>query len=393
VSKHDQPVTATVIRWAAEESGYGYDELDAAIGVEPGTVRLWAKGDDQPNWTQLQNLARVLKRPVATFYLPEPPESDLPQLQFRAPPKADRKKLNPKELRYVREARRIQRVLSWLNSEDAAPQPLPKYSASQSPESVARHVRTLLDVPVDRQSSWASPSVAFDKWREVLERIGVYVFMFSLGADSSKGFSIWDDSAPVVAANTHWNDASRVFTVFHEVGHLLTRTSSVCLDPARQMRITHGDAQERWCERFAAHVLIPLPALHSFLSNRINWSPGKKIKTINEAILIARHFNVSLRSSVLRLIESGISEWSLYGAIPPVADDKSGGGGRGRARLVMREDAFGSRTTNTFLKGIQRDLITPYDAMSYLKVSDRDLAIWEEKASGPGPVTDQGTTA
>src|SRR4051812_2407266 len=97
------------------ESGFAYEELDSEIGAQPGTVRLWAKGDDQPTWTELQHLARVLKRPVATFFLPEQPESDLPSLQFRAPPKADRKKANPKELRFVREARRVQRVLSWLN--------------------------------------------------------------------------------------------------------------------------------------------------------------------------------------------------------------------------------------------------------------------------------------
>src|SRR3954462_15300237 len=118
VSVHDQPVTASVIRWAITESGYTVDELDERLDVAAGTVRFWAKGDDQPNWTQLQALARILKRPVATFYLPEPPESDVPQLQFRAPPKADRRKASPRELRFVREARRVQRVLSWLNAQD-----------------------------------------------------------------------------------------------------------------------------------------------------------------------------------------------------------------------------------------------------------------------------------
>src|SRR5436309_3251283 len=105
----EQPVTSSVIRWAINESGYTPEELDSKIEEGLGTVRTWARGDERPNWTQVQKLASALKRPVAIFYLPEPPAPDTLSVSFRAPPKALRKKPNPVELRYVREARRLQR--------------------------------------------------------------------------------------------------------------------------------------------------------------------------------------------------------------------------------------------------------------------------------------------
>src|SRR4051812_50149143 len=92
VSVHDQPVTASVIRWAITESGYTVDDLDERLHVAAGTARLWGEGDGQPHWNPLQALVRVFKRPDAMFFLPGPPEAGNPPLQIRGPPRATPKK-------------------------------------------------------------------------------------------------------------------------------------------------------------------------------------------------------------------------------------------------------------------------------------------------------------
>lgn len=383
MTRAEQPVTPSVVRWAISESGYTPDELDNEIGLPAGTVREWARGDDRPSWTQLQDLAGVLKRPIATFFLPEPPVASAPVPSFRTSANSKRKKASPVELRAVREARRLQRVLSWLNEQiDDRRIDLPKRHISKSPENVAAEIRTHLNISADSQNSWANPSIAFDRWRESLERIGVHVFLLPLGGASCKGFSLWDDYAPVVAANTHWNESARIFTLFHELGHLVTRTDSVCLESLHDLHFVRGDAQERWCEEFAASVLLPREALTSFLQRKLRWTAGMKVTSLDAVKTIARHFNVSIRAAAVRLIKLDAAEQKLYSSIPPVSEAKpKGGGGLGRARHQVREDAYGYRTTKVFLGGIEKDLITPYDTMTYLRISDRDLAAWEERRS------------
>ena len=67
---------------------------------------------------------------------------------------------------------------------------------------------------------------------------------------------MWDAIAPALIVNSAWNVEARIFTTFHEVGHLVMRTSSACIgyvgvreDPQRSI--------ERWCDRFAASLLMP----------------------------------------------------------------------------------------------------------------------------------------
>jgi Zn-dependent peptidase ImmA (M78 family) len=218
------------------------------------------------------------------------------------------------------------------------------------------------------QKRWATATIAFDEWRSALERAGHLVFLFSLGKDSCRGFSLWDDFAPVVAVNTAWNEPARIFTLFHEMGHLITRTSSACVESVRTSSKT--DPVERWCERFAAHVLMPTRDLEAALQ-RYGWSANAHITDLSVASRVASRYKVSLRAAVIRLIELRAATWSLYDAIPPISDDKrNGGGGGGRNRTQIREDQFGERATSILVNAVERELLDRSQAVEFLDIPD-----------------------
>jgi transcriptional regulator with XRE-family HTH domain len=221
------PVTPSVLHWAIEQSGYELDQLAAALAVSPDDIREWLSGESLPNLSQARKLANKLHRSLATFLLPNPPKSQPLAVEFRHSLEVHRE-LNPSERRYLRRAKRFQETLSWLSRELKLQQPV-IFSASASlatePGPIALFVRGLLLVSTKDQKSWTSRSDAFDQWRRALEKLGVVVFLFPLGKDSCTGFSLWDDFAPVVAVNTAWNESARIFTLFHELAHLITRTS------------------------------------------------------------------------------------------------------------------------------------------------------------------------
>ena len=362
------PITPSVLDWAIAESGYSLKELAAEIGVSIETFEQWKSGNPKPTLTQARKLAAKLHRPLASFLLPSPPPSRPLPVEFRKPI-GQQRELNPNERRHVRRAARLQEILSWVATElGMTLSKTPSASLSESPVSVAKRARDLLHISNASQMAWPSSSSAFDNWRAALESTGHIVFLFSLGKDSCRGFSIWDDYAPVVAINTAWSEEARIFTLFHEFGHLITRTSSACIESIRTSANT--DPVERWCERFAAALLMPASAINASLVE-YGWQPGDSITSLSLASRVARHFRVSLRAAVIRLIELGAASWNLYDEIPPISDKKrEGGGGGGRKRAQIREDEFGGRATSLLVRAVEKDVLSRSQAIDFLDIPD-----------------------
>jgi len=375
------PITPEVLDWAIQESGYGLAKVSEYLRVSEAEVRGWLSGGGQPKLTQFRKLAAFLKRPEAVFFLPSPPRAPRVEVEFRHPPGVKDRSPNPKERLRIREAARLQRGLAWalreLGKEGAR---LPKASASSAAEQVAARARELLGISVDKQLAWKSAYQALGAWRSALEDSGVTVLLLPMGKDAARGFSLWDERVPLVAANTHWNAQARAFTLFHEYGHLLTRTSSLCA-AARPGSWDDGDRVERWCEEFAAAFLLPWSTVESLLKAR-GWRPGQRITELDPASWLSRKLHASLRATVLRLIGRRVADWSLYRKIPPVSDQKpeGGGGGEGRHRPDIRIDEYGLRTARIFLEGMQRDVLTRDDVLSYLDVADTDVPVLQELA-------------
>ena len=362
------PITPSVLEWVISESGYTIAEVSAAINVSVETFEKWRSEAEKPSLTQIKKLAGKLHRPLATFLLPGPPPRRPPPVEFRHPVGVKRV-LNPDERRHIRRAGRLQEVVSWISRELGANQPrTPSASIDEDPALPAKRVRDVLGDSGQVETQWPSAAVAFDYWRSVLEHAGHIVLLFPLGKDSCRGFSIWDDNAPVVAINTAWSEEARIFTLFHEVGHLITRTGSACIEAVRTNART--DSIERWCERFAAEVLMPTDLVEASL-REYGWQSGKEIGDLALGRRIARRHKVSLRAAVLRLIEMGAANWSLYDKIPLSADTKSpGGGGGGRNRTQIREDQFGGRITSLLVRAVEKDVLSRSQAVDFLDIPD-----------------------
>jgi Zn-dependent peptidase ImmA (M78 family) len=171
--------------------------------------------------------------------------------------------------------------------------------------------------------------------------------------------------------NTAWNTEARIFSLLHEYGHLLTRTDSACIEDGFAQASVREEDVERWCERFSVAVLMPKSTLEHLL--RAESRAGMSQLAI--ASFVAKRFKVSLRAAAIRLIEVNSATWDLYRQIPAKSDKKLvGTGGKGRNRLQVREDQFGHRTTQLFLRAVEKDVLTRTDVLGVLNIADSDLA-------------------
>ena len=259
------PITGSMLRWAIDQSGLSNSEFAQKVGAEPDKVQAWITGQAQPTKTQFNKIVSTLKRPSAAFFLPEPPQHlNLPPPLRRSVGARDRA-LNAQELREIRWARRLQQLVAHLREEDSVDlPPLPQFAPSDSSVRAARVLRKRLDVPLDRQAQWPNPGAAFNGWREAAEATGVIVLQLRLGPGAIRGFALWNDAAPLVAVNTTFIPQARAFTLFHEIGHLLLRQDAASDEHiGRDASLATGYMVERWCERMAAAVLLPAPAVRA----------------------------------------------------------------------------------------------------------------------------------
>jgi len=364
-------ITGSVLRWAREASGFSEDELARKLGVSSEQVRAWEENRESPNRTEFAALVRLLRRPSSVFFLPEPPKVAAVQAQFRRRAGTYAERTNREEAHWIRVAARLQEVASWAISElQLESAHLPKVSASADPDVTGSKERLRFDVPIGDQISWATPEAAFRQWRLAVESKGIIVLLLRLGKESCRGFSLSDVHAPLIAINSAYNAAARIFTLFHEYGHLLTGTSSIC--PAWIDEV--AEDVERWHERFSAAFLLPA---EDFLEAANKARQRRELADLELVRYLAGRFNVSLRAVAVRLIELGAADRALYELVAEratVADfSKAGRGGKGLKKVERRFQEFGYLLPRLLLSAKEREVLRLHEILDFLDVGAGDL--------------------
>lgn len=261
-----------------------------SVKATESMIQSWIDGESTPSRGQLTKLARVLRRPPAVFYRTEPPQSDSKLLQLRTGRGAKNRSLTPDERFQVREARRRQRWISELLS-DELPVDIPSFDGGVSATTAAARLRQWCEMDVEQMERWSSDHDGYLAWKRALESHGVLVMELQLGRDGMRGFSLADPYAPAVAVNTIENAAGRSFTLWHEAAHLTRSDTSSCL----VLNELTADESERWCDQVASEVLLPKEMLARFCS------ACPTVEGIALVRTVAERFRTSLRATAVAL--------------------------------------------------------------------------------------------
>ena len=315
------PVNPDMLRWARETGGFDIDAVVAKLKrkrITSETVASWEQGAASPTYVQLERLAyEIYKRPLALFFFPEPPEEETPKESFRTLPQEEVDLLEPRLLYLVRQARVMQENLRELfdGVNPSKKQVCSDITIRRSGvvSDVARAVREYLGVGLNEQYALTTNDNALKYWRDVLERHGVFVFKDAFKDDECSGFCLYDDVFPVIYINNSHAKIRQIFTLFHELAHLLFKTGGIDLrhDYVRKMK---GDNKrvEVFCNKFAGEFLVPTKDI----------TPQIRNHTIDDNLLIrlAKKYCVS-REVILRkcrdlnritntFYEAKVNEWN-----------------------------------------------------------------------------------
>ena len=105
-----------------------------------------------------------------------------------------------------------------------------------SPDRWPARVREYLGVTLAQQTAWRDADEALKEWRRALHRVGIFVFKDAFREESFSGFSLYDDVFPIIYVNNSVPETRQIFTLFHELGHLLFHTSGI--DPRNDESIS-----------------------------------------------------------------------------------------------------------------------------------------------------------
>lgn len=277
---------------------------------------------------------------------------------------------SPTERLAIRDSSRVRRFVGDLwNELGRSAKDIPAASTNENPEDVADRLRAdYFGIPVEEQMSWSSPAQAFRQWRTLIERMDILVFLYSLGEHSARGFSFVTESPPVIGVSTTWHASVRVYTLFHELGHILIRTNSSCIEEwgSRPTK----DPIERWCETFAASFLMPRKEIQELTAH---WKTRNPILT---ATRLANKLYVSRKAALLRLVETGSAQWDDFRHLESRFEKKSRGGrpdpDRLRTRDVTRSDTYGS-CLSAVRDAYRSGLINEADIRTYLRMYPDEL--------------------
>jgi Zn-dependent peptidase ImmA (M78 family)/DNA-binding XRE family transcriptional regulator len=305
-------VDPKLLVWARESAQLDREQVASSLKVDENRVTSWETGEDRPSIAQLRKLADAYHRPVAVFFLPEPPRDFNPLRDFRRVPneKSSVSEALQADLRRAWELRDAAIALMDEEADDSVKFGLTA-SLDDDADDVAELLRKNLNVSDEDQLGWSDSYEALREWRLAVEALGVLVInMSGVEVNDARGFSIAEFPLPLIALNAKDTPNGRVFTLMHELAHLALHEGGIC-EWARERRLAADNRKvETFCNRVAAALLLPESLVIAVVSQTEVTAPGDWTDEILKRH--ARSLCVSEEALLRRLVSLELASQELY---------------------------------------------------------------------------------
>lgn len=294
-------INPDVLIWARESINKSIEETAKNIGVKPAQITNWESGLTQPTYNQLENLAyKAYKRPIAVLFRKSPPVDGKISRDFRSISESSLNNCSSQLYLAIKEAKYVQSNISNV-IDDSYHNIISNFKVSANPEDSAKELRELIDFRLEHQKHWKAQD-SLNRFKELIEKLGIFVLQFNFPISDARGFSIYGDF-PIIVINQNDSPNGRIFTLFHELYHLILRSSNIFSD----YFLDYDKNLELTCNTFAAEFLVPKNDFLALIgdNNNKNWDD-------NSLYSLASQYKVSKEVILRRLITMNYSTWEFY---------------------------------------------------------------------------------
>ena len=307
-------IKGQMLRWARDRSGLALEDFTKKFPH----FEAWERGTRLPTLKQLKKFADGTYTPLGYLFLEAPPDEPLPIDDLRFGRKGLSNQASPHLLDTIY---RCQQRQEWFHAHAAKTGNDPVLLATLNPDtnairSTASQVREHLGFGVSDRQRLSKWSEALSLFRQKVEDAGVLITINGvvgnntqrkLDPEEFRGFALVDDLAPLIFVNGADTKSAQMFTVAHELAHLLIGKEGLSdAEPGLESQIS----EETWCNSFAGEFLIPTEDFQG------RFDPIRSIDSEMERL--AADYKVSTLVVLRRIRDHGvISEndyWSKYDA-------------------------------------------------------------------------------
>ena len=290
-----------VLRWARERAGRTVQDLAAPF---PKLDR-WERGEERPTLKQVERFAKAVHAPVGFLFLPEPPLESLPIPDFRTAENVHSGHPTPDLLDTIYICQQRQ---EWYRdfARSVGEEPLAFVGSAHVRSAVvstAATIRHALGFDVEERRRMPTWTDALRRFIDQADALGILVMCSGvvlnnnrrhLDPEEFRGFAMADDLAPLVFINGADTKAAQMFTLAHELAYIWLGQSAV--SDAQALLLPELEV-ERWCNRVAAELLVPLAVL------RAEYDEAAELR--DEVARLARRFKVSTLVILRRIHDAG----------------------------------------------------------------------------------------
>lgn len=365
-------VTPEVLQWARNLDRITVDEIAHKLKVDVAKIEAWESGREYPTLPQAKSLAKQYRVPFAYLYLPDTPQKAkrLDKVDYRTfgnwgVPEMSR------ELRwFLRDVEdRRDTIIDLYNEAEISPVAFSLNISVDTKEDIfAEQIRTFLSLTGDIQVKFRKPETALSYCISKLEEHDFLIFQAAkIPPEEMRGLSVAYDEFPIIALNRKDEPSARLFTLMHELVHIMTRTSGICNDMS-QDRVKNGDT-ELFCNKIAGLALVPTAHLKKNKNIALIQEYGVDDTYVNA---LSRDFAVSREVILHRLWDINLIDKATYfDTLNRYSDEYAA------YKLRVKKEGFlppaldngtqvGKLYTKAVMTAYHAEKLTPREASNYL---------------------------
>lgn len=284
-------INSAMMKWAREYAGFTHGHEERLPKDIKSKYEAWEKGENSPTWNQLREVSKKYHIPTAFFFMDCPPNFDnLPNMINYRKLVADSiyETNSPNLINNIRKSETRREIyLDLLNelNEDILLFKVPKLE--HDTKIFSNYIREILGISLSTQKSWYKEVNHYNflnKWKEVLnEKLGVLIFETEgVLLEEMRALCIFHEKIPIILLNGKDSVNGRIFSLFHELTHLLLGESAICGDD-------ENTQEEIFCNAVAGEFLVPEHDLNISINGVTDLLSDNSLKKLYNSYGVSEH--------------------------------------------------------------------------------------------------------
>lgn len=381
-------INPVLLQWARNSVGLSIEDVHHKAKINQEDLSAWEKGADYPRLTQVRNLAKLYKKALVFFLLPEPPTKDphpIPK-ELRTISSAKGVHFSYKTFLAFNRAKTMQLIARDLaiNIGYSMERKFTFVTIAVDPEDLANEYRNKFALTFEKQKNWRDGYEAFEELRYMVESLGIVVTQSSFPLIEARGFALIENDCPVIVVNSKDVINGRIFTLIHECAHAMLNVNDIFLYDDEDNFVSGHKTIEKFCNRFAGAFLVPAKDLlnHPLVKGATKTTHWDDL-TLN---ILSRNFKVSKEAILRRLVTLDLAGQKHYDAKRKEWEEalrsipkKKGGGIANPPRDCIKNN--GKTIVSLVLDNYHNGFIREADVSAYLNIKPKHLPMVEALAS------------